>query len=108
MVTVGLLVRVNARPGKEWEIENFLRDELALIEDEPGMAVWFAVRINCATFGIFDAFEEDAGRRAHLAGKVAAALMERSDELFTRPPTIERVDILATKLPEDAGRSSIA
>jgi hypothetical protein len=99
VITVGVLVRVHARPGKEREIENFLRDGLGLIEDESDTATWFALRINCATFGIFDAFTEDTGRQAHLSGKVAAALLERSDELFTRPPTIEKVDVLAVKLP---------
>ncbi|GAA3834816.1 antibiotic biosynthesis monooxygenase [Sphaerisporangium flaviroseum] len=99
MVTVGVLVRLHARPGKEREIENFLLDGLGLIEDESDTATWFALRINCATYGIFDAFTEDTGRRAHLSGKVATALRERADELFTRPPTVERVDVLAAKIP---------
>ncbi|WP_248958252.1 putative quinol monooxygenase [Sphaerisporangium perillae] len=99
MLTVGLLVRLHARPGKEAEIEDFLRDGLSVVEDEVETPTWFAVRINCATFGIFDAFTEDTGRQAHLSGRIAAALMERSDELFARPPTIERVEVLAHKLP---------
>jgi quinol monooxygenase YgiN len=99
MVSAGLLIRLHARPGKEQEIENLLRDGLCLIEDEPGTTAWLALRINCATFGLFEAFDEDAGRQAHLSGKVAAVLTERSDELFTRPPTIEKVGILAAKLP---------
>ncbi|MFC4589567.1 putative quinol monooxygenase [Sphaerisporangium corydalis] len=99
MVTAGLLVRVHARPGKEREIENFLRDSLVLVEDEADTAGWFALRINCATFGIFGIFADDAGRLAHQSGKVAEALMERADELFTRPPTIERVDVIAADPP---------
>ncbi|MGW4643255.1 putative quinol monooxygenase [Sphaerisporangium sp. NPDC004334] len=99
MLTVGLLVRVHARPGKEAEIESFLRESLGRIEDDSDPPTWFALRINCATYGIFNAFTEDTGRQAHLSGKVAATLMERADELFVRPPTVERVDVLAAKLP---------
>ncbi|MFC6086169.1 antibiotic biosynthesis monooxygenase [Sphaerisporangium aureirubrum] len=99
MVTVGLLVRVHARPGKEREIEELLRDEIGLIEDETDSAAWFALRIDTATYGIFDTFDSDLGRRSYLLGKVQASLVHRSDELFTRPPTIEKVDLLAAKLP---------
>ena len=75
------------------------------MEDEPGTAAWVALRINCATFGIFDVFDADAGRRAHLAGKIASALIERSDELFVRPPTIEKVDILSARIPATPDRA---
>ena len=76
-VTVGLLVRLEARRGREADVEAFLRGGLALVEAEPATMVWFAVRIGPSTFGIFDAFADDAGRAAHLAGRVAAALGER-------------------------------
>ncbi|RCG32100.1 antibiotic biosynthesis monooxygenase [Sphaerisporangium album] len=99
MISVGLLVRVHARPGREHDVEDFLRDGLALIEDEEQCTAWVALRINCTTFGVFNAFGEECGRRAHLAGRLAEALLDRSDELFTRPPTIERVEVLAAKLP---------
>src|ERR1700745_3810911 len=99
MVTVGLLVRLEAKPGKEAEVENFLERGLALVEAEPETTVWFAIRMGQSTFGIFDAFPNESGRKAHLSGKVAAALMAKASELFAKPPTIEKVDILAAKLP---------
>ncbi len=99
MVTVGLFVRLEARPGKEADVESFLQGGLALVEAEPATTVWFAIRLGPSTFGIFDAFPDESGRDAHLAGRVAAALMERASELFAQPPTIEKLDVLATKLP---------
>lgn len=103
MVTCGLLVRVVAKPGLEAEVERFLRDAARLVEAEPDTTVWFALRFDPTTFGIFDAFPKEEGRQAHLAGKVAAALMGRADELFKRPPEIERVDIFALKMPGYVG-----
>jgi quinol monooxygenase YgiN len=98
MVTVGLLVRVEAKTGHEEEVENFLREGLALVDQEPATTEWFALRIGPSTFGIFDAFPDRAGRDAHLNGKVAAALMERAGSMLAAPPTIEEVDILAAKI----------
>lgn len=99
MITVGLLVRLEVKPGKEAEVENFLKSGLALVEDEPETTVWFAIRMGQSTFGIFDAFPDDSGRKAHLSGRVAAALMAKAPELLAQPPVIENVDILAVKLP---------
>jgi len=99
MVTVGLLVRLEVKPGKEAEVEQFLKGGLALVEDEPETTVWFAIRMGPSTFGIFDAFPSDAGRKAHLSGKVAAALMAKAADLLAKPPVIENIDVLATKLP---------
>jgi quinol monooxygenase YgiN len=99
MVTVALLVRLEAKPGKEAEVESFLRGGLPLVQDEPGTIAWFGIRLGPSTFGIFDAFANDAGRQAHLSGKVAAALMAKASELFAKPPVIEKVDVLAAKLP---------
>lgn len=99
MVKLGLLVRLEARPGKEAEVESFLRQGLALVQQEPATTAWFALRLGPTTFGIFDAFPDESGREAHLAGKVAAALMARAEELFSQPPKIEKVDVLAVKLP---------
>jgi quinol monooxygenase YgiN len=99
MVTVALLVRLEAKPGKEAEVESFLRGGLPLVQDEPATTAWFGIRLGPSTFGIFDAFPNEAGRQAHLSGKVAAALMAKASELFAKPPTIEKVDILAAKLP---------
>jgi quinol monooxygenase YgiN len=99
MVTVALLVRLEAKPGKETEVEGFLRGGLPLVQDEPETTAWFGIRLGPSTFGIFDAFPNEAGRQAHLSGKVAAALMAKASELFAKPPAIEKVDVLAAKLP---------
>lgn len=99
MVNVALLVRLEAKPGKEEEVESFLRGGLAIVEDEPATVAWFAIRMGPTTFGIFDAFPDDAGRDAHLAGRVAEALMAKAPDLLAEPPAIEKVDVLAAKLP---------
>jgi hypothetical protein len=70
-----------------------------MVEGEPATTVWFGIRLGPSTFGIFDAFPDEAGRQAHLSGRVAAALMEKAPALFAQPPTIEKVDVLAAKLP---------
>ena len=99
MVTVGLLVRLVAKPGKEAEVISFLEGGLPLVEEEPATVAWFAIRLGPSEFGIFDAFPDDSGRQAHLAGRVAAALMAQAPELLEQPPVIEPVDVLAAKLP---------
>jgi quinol monooxygenase YgiN len=99
MVTVGLLVRLLAKPGKEAEVAGFLEGGLSLVQEEPETIAWFAVQLGPSEFGIFDAFPDDAGRQAHLAGQVAAALMAQAPELLAQPPVIEPVDVLAAKLP---------
>ena len=99
MVTVALLVRLEAKPGKEKDVEDFLRAGLPLVEAEPQTTAWFGIRLGASTFGIFDAFPDEAGRDAHLSGRVAAALGQKAGELLAAPPTIERVDVLAAKLP---------
>jgi quinol monooxygenase YgiN len=98
-VTRGLLVRLEARSGKEAEVQSFLEQGLALVQDEPATTAWFAIRIGPSTFGIFDVFPDEAGRDAHLAGRVAEALMARASELFGEAPAIEKLDVLAAKLP---------
>ena len=99
MVTVGVLARLEAKPGKEAEVQSFLEGALPLAEDEPATIAWFAIRLGPSTFGIFDAFPDESGREAHLSGAIAAALMERADELLAQPPSIEKHDVLAAKLP---------
>ena len=100
MVKVALFIRLEAKPGKEAEVERFLMDGLPLVQDEPDTIAWFAIRLDHSTFGIFDAFPDEPGRQAHLEGKVAAALMAKAKELFTKPPEIDSVDVLAAKLPK--------
>lgn len=98
MLTKGLLVRVDAKPGKEQAVEEFLRSGEPLVENEPATKAWFAVRLGASSFGIFDAFPDEAGRQAHLTGKVAEALKTRASELFLGPPRIEPLDVLAAKM----------
>jgi quinol monooxygenase YgiN len=97
MNDVGLLVRLEARPGREEEVAAFLRGALDLVRGEPATTSWFAVRITHTTFAIFDTFPGEDGRRAHLAGPVAAALIEQAPELLAQAPAIEHVDVLAAK-----------
>jgi quinol monooxygenase YgiN len=97
--SVGLLVRFEAKPGKENEVAEFLRAALPMAEAEPATTAWFAIRMGPATFGIFDAFPNHAGREAHLSGPIAAALMAKASELLAQPPNLEKVDVLASKLP---------
>lgn len=98
MVTVALLVRLEAKPGKEAEVENFLKGGLAVVQEEPATTTWYAIRMGPSTFGIFDTFPDDSGRQAHLTGRVAAALMANAPDLLAQPPTIEQVNVLAAKL----------
>ncbi len=100
MVSVGLYVKLEAKPGKESEVEAFLRSGLAIVEGEPATIAWFAFKMSGSTYGIFDAFPDEAGREAHLSGQVAAALMAKAPELLAEPPSIEKVDVLAAKLPQ--------
>ena|SRR3954470_17633242 len=99
MVTVGLLVRLEAKAGKEEEVKAFIAGALPLAQQEAGTTAWFAIRLGPSTFGIFDAFPDEAGRNAHLGGPIAAALMAKAAELLASPPAIEKVDVLAAKLP---------
>lgn len=97
--TVGLFVQLEANPGREEDAATFLRGALALAQDEPLTTTWYAIRFGPATFGIFDTFSDEIGRRAHLRGKIAAALKERAPELFVDQPRIQEVDVLAAKIP---------
>lgn len=99
MVRLALFVRLEAKPGKEAEVESFLRSGLPIVQEEPATTAWFAIRMNPSTFAIFDAFPDEAGRTAHLSGRVAAALMAKAPDLLAKPPSIEKVDVLAAKLP---------
>jgi quinol monooxygenase YgiN len=98
MVKVALLVRLEAKPGKEAQVEAFLKSGLSIVQNEPGTIVWFALRMGPTTFGIYDAFQDESGRQAHLSGQVAAALMAKAPELLAQPPVIEKVDVLAVKM----------
>jgi quinol monooxygenase YgiN len=97
--TRGLLVRLDVKHGKDTEVEAFLQSAVPLVRAERGTTAWFAVRFGRSEYGFFEAFPDEAARQAHLEGAVAAALMQRADALFTEPPRIERLDVLADKLP---------
>jgi len=100
MVKLALFVLLEAKPGKEADVESFLRGGLPIVQDEPATIAWFGIQLGPTTFGIFDAFPDEAGRQAHLSGQVAAALMAKAPELLAKPPVIEKVDVLAAKLPK--------
>ncbi len=97
MTKFALLARLEAKPGKEKEVSDFLRAALPLAQDEPATLAWFALQMGPTTFGIFDTFPDDAGRQAHLDGPIAAALMGRASELLAQPPVIEKIEVLAAK-----------
>jgi quinol monooxygenase YgiN len=94
-----LFVRLQAKSGKEADVAQFLVSAVPLVQAEPGTTAWFALRFGPSSFAICDAFPGEAARHAHLSGRVAAALMARAPELFAKPPTIEKADVLAEKLP---------
>jgi len=99
MVTRGLLVRCDVVSGKDAEVEAFLKSALPAVQSERGTPAWFAIRFGRSEYGIFDVFPDDAAREAHLGGAVAAGLMQRSSSLFTEPPQIVKLDVLAEKMP---------
>ncbi len=99
MDTKALLVRLEAKPGQEQAVADFLHGGLQLAQAEPATTTWFALRFGPSTFGIFDTFPSDEGRQAHLLGEVAKALMAQAPDLFSAAPSIEQVDLLAVKMP---------
>ena len=98
-MSVAILARLEAKPGKEVELATFLAGALPLAEAEKTTTSWFALQLGPGTFGIFDTFPDAAGRQAHLEGAIAKALFAKAPELLDRPPSIEMVDLLAMKLP---------
>jgi quinol monooxygenase YgiN len=102
MTNLALLVRLEAKKGKETEVENFLRGGLSIVENEPATISWYALKLGPSTFGIFDIFPDEDGRQAHLTGEVAKALMAKAADLLAEPPSMEKVEVLAAKMPEPA------
>jgi quinol monooxygenase YgiN len=94
---VALLVRLEAKPGKEKEVADFLRSGLPLVQEEHDTVTWYGVQFGPSSFGIFDTFPHEEGRKAHLSGKVAKALMENAPKLLAKDPEIIYTDILAVK-----------
>jgi quinol monooxygenase YgiN len=99
MEKLALLALLEAKPGKEQELEAFLKSALPLAQAEPATVSWYALKLGPAKFGIFDTFQDDAGRKAHLSGEIAKALFAKADELLAVSPQVEMVEILATKGP---------
>jgi quinol monooxygenase YgiN len=98
MVKFALLARLEAKAGKEKELAQFLKSALPLVQEEPGTVHWFGLQLGPSTFGIFDTFETEEDRKAHLVGKVAAALMAKAPELLAAQPVIEQVQLLAVDI----------
>ncbi|MEO8772445.1 MAG: antibiotic biosynthesis monooxygenase [Ferruginibacter sp.] len=97
MEKYAILARVEAKSGKENDVEQFLKSALALAQEEEQTVSWYALKLGPSTFGIFDTFNDEGGRQAHLSGKIAAALMANAEALLSQPPVIEMVDLLAIK-----------
>lgn len=97
MIKYALFARFEAKPGKEADVAAFLELGLSLANQEVATPIWFALKLSDSVFGVFDAFENEAGRQAHLQGPIAQALMAKSDELFVKAPTIERIEVLGLK-----------
>ena len=98
MVTKALLVRLEALPGKEEELADFLTQARSIVMEEPGTIAWFAIQFGPSSFGVYDVFPDDEARDAHLAGGVGQALGPNTGVLFSEPQ-IEKIDILADKVP---------
>jgi quinol monooxygenase YgiN len=97
MDTRAILALLEAKPGKENELEAFLKSAQPLAAAEPATTTWYVVKLGPARFGIFDTFPNDAGRQAHLSGPIAKALMAKADELLAKPPQLEMLEIPASK-----------
>lgn len=97
MIKYALFVRLEAKPGKEQAVAEFLATGLAMANQEATTPIWFALRLSATTFGIFDAFETEDDRQAHLNGPIAQALMANVNTLLAKPPTIESIDVLGLK-----------
>lgn len=105
MEKFALVARLEAKAGKEKEVENLLRSALALVQQERGTTTWYAFRISSTSFGIFDAFPDESARQAHLTGRVVDALNANA-ELFASAPQIDKLEILATKQSATTGKAA--
>ena len=97
--TVGLLVRLEAKPGREADVEAFLKGMVPLVQAEPATTAWFTIRLGPSSFGIFDVFPDEAGREAQLQGRLPVVLMQQVGRILAQAPSIERIDVLADKRP---------
>lgn len=97
MITLSLFARLEAKPGKEAAVADLLAAGLELARKESTTPIWFALRLSPTTFGVFDAFHDEAGRQAHLSGPIAQALMAKAPDLLVAPPSIEPIEVLGLK-----------
>jgi quinol monooxygenase YgiN len=98
-IHVGLVARLEARPGREAAVDDLVRGGVAIVDQEAGTPIWFGIKLGPTTYGIFDAFVDSAARQAHLEGKLAQTLVARAPDLFASAPVIDAVDVIANKLP---------
>lgn len=106
MVSLGLFVRLEAKPGREKDVAAFLKQGLDMANQESTTELWFALRLGPSTFAIFDAFADEAGRQTHLNGPIAKALFANAPELLAVPPSIEKTEVLGAKLPRSARKAA--
>jgi len=100
MLSLGLFVRLEAKPGKQEEVAAFLKQALQMANREPTTLLWFSLRLGPSTFAVFDAFRDESGRQAHINGPIAKALMAHAPNLLAVPPSIEKTEVLGAKLPQ--------
>ena len=98
MLSLGLFVRLEAKPGKEKEVAAFLKQGLEMANQEATTPLWFGLRLGPSTFAVFDSFHDESGRQAHLNGPIAKALMGPASNLLAAPPSIEKMEVLGTKV----------
>ena len=101
MISLGLFVRLEAKPGKENDVAAFLAQGLQLANQELTTKLWFSLRLGPSTFAVFDAFADESGRQTHLNGPIAKALMDIAPKLLAVPPSIEKTEILGAKRPQE-------
>lgn len=99
MPKLAIWAEMEAKPGKEQEVANFLKSAQSMAEREQGTITWYAMRLGPSKFGIFDTFSDEKGRDAHINGEIAKSLFTKSKELFTKDPEIHKMDLLAAKVP---------
>jgi quinol monooxygenase YgiN len=97
MAKLALLGLLESKPGKEHEVEEFLKSAQPLAEKESATLTWYAVKVGPSKYGIFDTFADEKGREAHLNGEIAKALFAKASELFAKPPEIQKLEVLAAK-----------
>ncbi len=97
MAKYALYGELKPKPGKEAEVEEFLKQGAAMAQDEKGTVSWFGFKEDNGTYGIFDTFDDEMGRDAHLNGEIAKALKSKASELFAEPPKIHSISLIGEK-----------